>query len=231
MLLGGRSESSSKSAKADSIKDIVISNAAQWWEALEHQQTTSFYLLAGRKRKDSGQAELFGACTKECTIQKHLESFHVLEMKCLSFKSLITFQAQSCVWGNACVPKSWVKCALNCTKRFIRSLKISFNSCFPLFPPQDKTIVSFFSYLFPKTPAPVPKHPAAHTPVPHFVYFQEQTLQLAPRWGREHPRGRGATPPRPALVSPPSPRRPQNPAAAGCLPSGFVAPSRFVFGF
>lgn len=49
-LPDARSESSSKSAKAESVKDIVTSNAAQCREALEQQQTSTFYLLAGGKR-------------------------------------------------------------------------------------------------------------------------------------------------------------------------------------
>lgn len=56
MLLDARSESSSKSAKADSVKDIAISNAAQCREALGRQQTSTFYLLAGGKRLGWGRA-------------------------------------------------------------------------------------------------------------------------------------------------------------------------------
>lgn len=58
------------------------------------------------EEKGLGQAELFGAFTEEHRRQKRLESFHVLEMKRLSFKSLITFQEQGCVLGNACILKS-----------------------------------------------------------------------------------------------------------------------------
>lgn len=92
------------------------------------------HFICWLEEKDLGQAELFGACAEECTRQKRLESFHVLEMKRLSFKSLITFQEQGCALRNACVPESWAKCALNRTKRFIQSPKMSFFlvSRFPL---------------------------------------------------------------------------------------------------
>lgn len=50
MLPDARSESRSKSAKAESVKDIVIRNVAQCQEALEQQQTSTFYLVAGGKR-------------------------------------------------------------------------------------------------------------------------------------------------------------------------------------
>lgn len=56
MLPDARSESSSKSAKAKSVKDILISNAAQCREALEQQQTSTFYLVARGKRLGWGRA-------------------------------------------------------------------------------------------------------------------------------------------------------------------------------
>lgn len=50
MLPDARSESGSKSAKGESVKDIVISNTAQCREALEQQQTSTIYLVAGGKK-------------------------------------------------------------------------------------------------------------------------------------------------------------------------------------
>lgn len=67
------------------------------WNNSRHQ-----HFICWLEEKDSGEAELFGACTEERTRQKHLESFHILEMKCLSFKSLVTFEDRGCVLRNAC---------------------------------------------------------------------------------------------------------------------------------
>lgn len=62
------------------------------WNNSRHQ-----HFIWWLEEKDLGEAELFGACTEERTRQKHLESFHILKMKCLSTKSPVTFEEQRSV--------------------------------------------------------------------------------------------------------------------------------------
>lgn len=147
-----------------------------------------------------GEAELFGACTEECTRQKHLESFYILETKCLSFKSLVTFEDKGCVLGNVYVPKGKQKPALNCTKCFTQSLKISFNSsCFLLFSPQAK-----MSNFLP-TCSPAHQLQPLSTPQPPYPRSGRFRTADAPSFSslpREHPRGCGVTPSHAALEPP-----------------------------